>query len=85
MIIFFRVVIIFLLFIRFRISSNKVRMLFIYNIFIELKFVRFFLIKFIRVLLVFLFLNYNSYIYYRVGLTIHYGYVFIYAFRIVFL
>jgi len=34
---------------------------------------------------VFLFLNYNSYIYYRVGLTINYGYVFIYSFSIVFL
>ena len=33
----------------------------------------------------FLFLNYNSYIYYRVGLTINYGYVFIYAFSIVLL
>jgi len=32
---------------------------------------------------VFLILNYNSYIYYRVGLTINYGYVFIYAFSIV--
>lgn len=32
---------------------------------------------------VFLFLNYNRYIYYRVGLSINYGYVFIYAFRMV--
>lgn len=34
--------------------------------------------------IVFLYLNYNRYIYYRVGLTINYGYVFIYAFFIVF-
>ncbi len=34
---------------------------------------------------IFLFLNYNSYIYYRVGLTINYGYVFIYSFSMVFL
>lgn len=36
-------------------------------------------------IVIFLFLNYNSYIYYRVGLTINYGYVFIYAFSIVLL
>jgi len=36
-------------------------------------------------ILIFLFLNYNRYIYYRVGLTINYGYVFIYAFCIVIL
>lgn len=35
--------------------------------------------------IIFLFLNYNSYIYYRVGLTINYGYVFIYSFSIVLL
>lgn len=34
---------------------------------------------------VFLFLNYNRYIYYRVGLTINYGYVFLYSFRMVLL
>jgi F-type H+-transporting ATPase subunit a len=34
---------------------------------------------------IFLFLNYNSYVYYRVGLTINYGYVFIYSFSMVFL
>ena len=34
---------------------------------------------------VFLFLNYNRYVYYRVGLTINYGYVFIYSFAIVLL
>jgi F-type H+-transporting ATPase subunit a len=34
-------------------------------------------------MLLFLFLNYNSYIYYSVGLTINYGYVFIYAFSLV--
>lgn len=34
-------------------------------------------------MVVFLFLNYNRYIYFRVGLTINYGYVFIYAFSLV--
>ncbi len=36
-------------------------------------------------ILLFLLLNYNSYIYYSVGLRINYGYVFIYALCIVFL
>lgn len=35
--------------------------------------------------IIFLFLNYNRYIYYGVGLTINYGYVFIYAIRLVLL
>jgi len=55
------------------------------KIFIEIKSIRYFLIKIILAMVVFLFLNYNSYIYYRVGLTINYGYVFIYAFSIVLL
>lgn len=37
------------------------------------------------VLVIFLFINYNSYIYYRVGLRIHYGYVFIYALILIFM
>lgn len=36
-------------------------------------------------LLLFLILNYNRYIYFSVGLRIHYGYVFIYALIIIFL
>lgn len=63
----------------FRISSNKLRMRFIFNIFMEIKRIRVFLVKIIRGIVLFLFLNYNSYIYYRVGLRINYGYVFIYA------
>lgn len=51
----------------------------------EIKSISRFLIKIILGIVIFLFLNYNSYIYYRVGLTIHYGYVFIYAFCLVFL
>jgi len=66
-------------------SSNKLRMFFIINIFIEIKSIRYFLVKLILAVVVFLFLNYNSYIYYRVGLTINYGYVFIYAFSMVLL
>ncbi len=34
-------------------------------------------------MVVFLYFNYNSYIYYRVGVRINYGYVFIYAFLLV--
>lgn len=69
----------------FSIISNKIRILFIYNIFVEIKSIRIFLIKIIAALLVFLFFNYNSYIYYGIGITINYGYVFIYAFSIVLL
>lgn len=85
MILFFRLVVVFLLFMNFRLSSNKVNMFFIIKIFIEIKRIRYFLIKIILAMLIFLFLNYNRYIYYRVGLTINYGYVFLYAFSIVFL
>lgn len=49
------------------------------KIFIEIKIVRYFLIKLILAVIVFLFLNYNRYIYYSVGLRINYGYVAIYA------
>lgn len=55
------------------------------SIFIELKFIRYFLIKLIVAFIIFLFLNYNSYIYFGVGLTINYGYVFIYAISFVLL
>jgi len=72
-----------LLFINFRLSSNKIRILFVLKIFIDIKRISYLLIKLILALLIFLFLNYNSYIYYSVGLTINYGYVFIYAFFLV--
>ena len=78
-------VIIMLLFINFSINSNKINMLFIYKIFIEVKSIRVFLIKLISGILIFLFFNYNSYIYYGVGVTITYGYVFLYAFGLVLL
>ena len=51
----------------------------------EIKSVRVFLIKLMSAIVVFLFLNYNSYIYYRIGLSIHYGYVFVFAFLLVFI
>ena len=72
-----------LLFINFRISSNKINILFIYKIFIEIKTIRVFLIKLISGILIFLFFNYNRYIYYGIGVTITYGYVFLYAFSLV--
>ena len=72
-----------LLFINFRISSNKINILFIYKIFIEIKTIRVFLIKLISGMLIFLFFNYNRYIYYGIGVTITYGYVFLYAFSLV--
>lgn len=83
MILLFRLVILIILFMNFRMSSNKLNIVFVFNIFMEIKRVRVFLIKIISLLVVFLFLNYNSYIYYRVGLRIQYGYVFIYAFLLV--
>ncbi len=67
----------------FSLAANKLNIVFIYNIFIEIKSIRFFLVKLIAGIILFLFLNYNSYIYYRVGLRINYGYVFIYAFLLV--
>lgn len=72
-----------LLFINFRLSSNKLNYSFIFNIFLEIKIIRVFLVKIILIIVLFLFFNYNSYIYYRVGLSINYGYVFIYAFRLI--
>ena len=72
-----------LLFINFRIRSNKINILFIYKIFIEIKTIRVFLIKLISGMLIFLFFNYNRYIYYGIGVTITYGYVFLYAFSLV--
>jgi F-type H+-transporting ATPase subunit a len=74
-----------LLFMNFRLRSNKVRYLFVLKIFMEIKSISYFLIKVILAILIFLCLNYNRYIYYRIGLTINYGYVFICAFCIVLL
>lgn len=68
-----------LLFINFSLSANKLNYPSIFNIFIEIKLIRVFLIKIILIIILFLFFNYNRYIYYRVGLRINYGYVFIYA------
>ena len=85
MILVFSVVMLFFLFINFRISSNKINLYFVIKIFIEIKRISYFLIKIILAVVIFLFLNYNSYIYYSVGLTINYGYVFLYAFSIVLL
>ncbi len=67
----------------FSFSSNKLNIGFIIKIFIEIKSIRYFLVKLILGLVVFLYFNYNSYIYYRVGVRINYGYVFIYAFLLV--
>ena len=83
MILFFRVLIILVVFINFSINSNKLNFSFIYTIFIEIKSVRVFIIKLIRAIILFLIFNYNRYIYYGVGLTINYGYVFIYAFAMI--
>lgn len=74
-----------LVFINFSINANKLNILFVLKIFIEIKRIRYFLIKVMLAVVIFLFLNYNSYIYYSVGLTMNYGYVFLYSFRIVLL
>lgn len=73
------------LFMNFRVNANKLNYFSIFKIFIEIKSISYFLVKFIIAMVVFLFLNYFSYIYFSVGLTINYGYVFIYAFSIVIL
>jgi hypothetical protein len=83
MILFFSLIILLVLFINFRMISNKIQILFIMKIFMEIKRIRYFLIKLILGMVIFLFLNYNSYVYYRVGLRMNYGYVFIYAFSLV--
>jgi len=85
MILFFSILILLLLFINFRFFASKISIIFITNIFLEIKSITYFLVKFIIVIIIFLFINYNSYIYYRVGLRINYGYVFIYAFSMVLL
>lgn len=67
----------------FSLCRNKTNFVFIYNIFVEIKLIRVFLLKLIIGLMLFLIFNYNSYVYFRVGIRIHYGYVFIYAFMLV--
>ena len=85
MILFFRFVVFMLVFMNFRLNANKLNFYFIFKIFIEIKSISYFLIKLILGIVIFLALNYNSYIYFRVGLTMNYGYVFTYAFSLVFL
>ncbi len=85
MILIFRFFILLFLFINFRIIANKINRVFVFNIFIEIKSVSYFLIKLILAVVLFLVLNYNRYIYYSVGLSINYGYVFIYSFALVLL
>jgi F-type H+-transporting ATPase subunit a len=85
MILLFSFFLLLLLFINFRLNSNKINLYFIIKVFIEIKSISYFLIKVMLAIVLFLLINYNSYIYYRVGLRINYGYVFIYALSIVFL
>nr|YP_003331187.1 ATP synthase F0 subunit 6 [Rotaria rotatoria]ACT21456.1 ATP synthase F0 subunit 6 [Rotaria rotatoria] len=85
MILLFSLVILMILFMNFSMASNKLNMVFIFKIFMDIKSVSVFLIKMMSLLVVFLFVNYNSYIYYSVGLSMQYGYVFIYAFLLVFM
>ncbi len=85
MILVFRLIVVILLFINFSLMANKIRIVFIIKIFIDIKSISYFLIKIMIAIIIFLVLNYNRYIYYSVGLTMNYGYVFIYAFAMVFL
>lgn len=85
MILFFSLVVFICLFINYRIIANKLNFYFIFKIFMEIKSISYVLVKLILGIIIFLFLNYYSYIYYSVGLTMHYGYVFFYAFAIVIL
>lgn len=75
---------VFLLFINFSLIANKLNFNFVFNIFIEIKFISVFLVKLILIIILFLFFNYNSYVYFSVGLRINYGYVFIYAIFLIF-
>lgn len=63
----------------FSLARNKINFSFVYNIFIEIKIIRVFLVKLIIGLMLFLIFNYNSYVYFSVGVSINYGYVFIYS------
>lgn len=83
MILCISVIVMMCLFINFRISANKLDMRFIYKIFVEIKRIRVLFVKLIGVLVLLLFINYNRYIYYRVGLRIEYGGVFVCAFLLV--
>lgn len=74
-----------LIFQNFSINMNKLFIYPILKIFIELKIVSFFFLKLIIRFILFLLINYLSYVYFSVGLTIHYGYVFIYAISLIFL
>jgi len=67
----------------FSIGASKISIKGVLGVFIEIKIVRYFLVKVILAFLVLLFLNYRRYIYYRVGLRIKYGVVFVYAFLLV--
>ena len=80
-----RLVLLILVFRNFRIRAGKLNFYFVFKIFMEIKSISYFLIKIMLGIVVFLFLNYNSYVYYSVGFTINYGYVFIYAFSLVLL
>lgn len=66
-------------FMNYRITVNKLNLRVIFKIFMDIKRIRVSLVKIMAGMVIFLILNYSRYVYYRVGLTIHYGYVFIYA------
>ena len=57
MILVFSMLILMLVLMNFRINSNKLRVVIVYNIFIEIKSIRVFLVKFMLAIVVFLFFN----------------------------
>jgi len=63
--------------------SNKFNFKVLFNIFIDIKMNLIFIVKLIVMMMVFLILNYNSYIYRRLGITISYGVVLIFSLRLV--
>lgn len=83
MILYIRIVMVLCLFMNFSMSANKLDIGFIYKIFMEIKGIRVLFVKLIGLLVLLLFINYNRYIYYRVGLRIEYGRVFVCAFLLV--
>lgn len=75
----FRLILVRVLMVNFRSSVNKIYIRKVYRVFLELKLVTYWVLKIIAGFIVFLLLNYNRYLYFRVGLTMYYGEVLIIA------
>ena len=83
MFLFFSIVVIFLFFVSFSIRRGKINFQIVYRVFVEIKFISFFLVKLRFVFVLFLFLNYMGYVYGVVRMSMFYGQVFICSFGLV--